>query len=84
MALSFILQENVLTDNILMLADKGKRFKGGYIALVKEYTFATAWSDKESITKFKSKKRLTDYLDKRYPEFEDSGYDLYSGTCLEE
>lgn len=31
---TFILQENVLTDNILLLADEGKIFKGGYVAIV--------------------------------------------------
>ena len=39
MAYQTIIQENVLTDNILILPDNGKIFKGGYIAIIKEYVF---------------------------------------------
>jgi hypothetical protein len=66
----FILQERPLTDNVLLLADEGKVFKGNYIAIIKENTFANAWSDKESIKKFRSQKMLDNYLAKNYPEFE--------------
>lgn len=66
----FVLQERPLTDNVLMLADEGKVFKGNYIAIIKENTFANAWSDKESIKKFRSQKMLDNYLAKNYPEFE--------------
>ena len=47
MAKEFFLRENVLTDNILMIPDKGRIFKGGYIAIIKEYQFQNSWSDKE-------------------------------------
>lgn len=67
---TFILRERPLTDNVLMLADEGKVFKGNYIAIIKENTFANAWSDKESIKKFRSQKMLDNYLAKNYPEFE--------------
>ena len=66
----FILRENVLTDNVLLLADEGKVFKGNYIAIIREYTYLNSWSDKESITKFRSKERLSEYINKKYPEFE--------------
>lgn len=66
--LTFILQENVLTDNLLIIPEKGFIFKGGYIAIVKEYTFLNSWNDKETITKFRNKKRLFDYLTKKYPD----------------
>lgn len=79
MAKEFILKENVLTDNILLIANKGKIFKGGYVAIIKEFEFATAWSDKLKIKKFKSVKRLQSYLDKNYPEV----YFDFDGTCLE-
>jgi hypothetical protein len=71
----FILQENVLSDNILIAADKGKAFKGGYIAFIKEYSFQSAWTDKESVVKFKSEKQLHKYLAKKYPEFDYCLYD---------
>ena len=80
MAKEFFLQENVLTDNILMIPDKGKVFKGGYIAIIKEYVFQNSWSDKEVIKRFRSKSRLVSYLDKNYPQVD---YIDFEGTCLE-
>ena len=81
MAKEFILRENVLTDNILSIADKGKIFKGGYIAFISEFEFATSWSDKETIKRFKSVNRLQSYLDKVYPE---AVADIdFTETCLE-
>lgn len=77
----FILRENVLTDNILMIPDKGKIFKGGYVGIIKEYQFQNAWSDKEIIKRFRSKERLNEYLDKNYPQIQYE-YD-FCGTCLE-
>ena len=75
---TYILQENVLTDNILLMPEDGQFFKGGYIAIIKEYTFLNAWNDKESVIKFRKEKRLTDYLLKNYPNayFELSYFEL--------
>ena len=70
MAKEFILRENVLTDNTLLLADEGKVFKGGYIAIVKEYTYQNSWSDKLGVKRFRNEDRLNKYLDKTYPQFE--------------
>ena len=70
MAQEFILRENVLTDNVLLLADEGKVFKGGYIAIIKEYTYQNAWSDKLGVKKFRKEDRLNNYLNKNYPDFE--------------
>ncbi len=66
----FILRENVLTDNTLIVASKGKVFKGGYIAILKEYTYQNAWTDKEEIKKFKSKERLLKYIKSFYPDLD--------------
>lgn len=66
----FILKENVLTDNVLLISDKGKVFKGNYVAIIKEYTYSTAWSDKLLVKKFRSKDILVNYINKNYPEFE--------------
>jgi hypothetical protein len=79
MAKEIFLRENVLTDNILMIPDKGKIFKGGYVAIVKEYEVETSWSDKEIVKRFRSVDRLTKYLDKKYPQAEID----FEGTCLE-
>jgi len=81
MAKEFILQENVLTDNILMIPSKGKIFKGGFIAVIREFEFLNSWQDKEIITRFKSKESLNKYLTKHYPQAE-SDID-FEGTCLE-
>ena len=70
MAQQFILRENVLTDNVLLLADEGKVFKGGYIAIIKEYTYQNAWSDKLGVKRFRNEERLNNYLNKNYPDFE--------------
>ena len=77
--LQFILQQNPLTDNFISIPEKGKVFKGGFVAIVKEYTYQNAWSDKESVRKFRSKARLCTFLDKKYP---DHNVD-FSGTCLD-
>ena len=66
----YVLRENVLTDNILIVAPKGYVFKGGYIAIVKEYTYQSAWSDKEQAKRFRSKDVLFNYINKHYPEFQ--------------
>jgi hypothetical protein len=75
----FILRENVLTDNVLAIPNKGKIFKGGYIAIIKEYEYVNPWQDKEIVYQFKNVDRLTKYLDKQYP---DADID-FEGTCLE-
>ena len=79
MAKEFILKENVLTDNILIVPSKGKIFKGGYIAIIKEHRFKNAWADEEEVKRFRSVNRLNAYLDKHYTDVE---IDL-SETCLE-
>ena len=68
---SLILQENTLTDNILLLADEGKIFKGGYIAIIKEYEFSNSWSDREKPNKkFRSVNSLIKYIQKNYKNFD--------------
>lgn len=66
---TYILKENVLSDNLLIMPDENKVFKGNYIAVIKEYTFQNAWSDRESIKRFRSEKELQKYLNRNYPEF---------------
>jgi hypothetical protein len=66
-----ILRENVLSDNLLLISDNGKFFKGGYIAIIREYGYQNSWTDKLiNEVKFKSEKTLYNYLYKHYPEFE--------------
>jgi len=77
----FILKENVLTDNVLAIPDKGKIFKGGYVAIIKEYEFLNSWQDREIVKRFRSVDRLHKYLDKQYPHIQYE-YD-FEGTSLE-
>lgn len=67
---SYILRENVLSDNTLLMPDDGKVFKGGYIAILIEWEYQSAWTDKETVKKFRSTVQLEKYLSKKYPEFE--------------
>ena len=72
----YIVRENVLTDNILKIAPKGKVFKGGYVAILREYTFQNSWSDKETVRRFRSFETLSKYLDKHYTEEETENLDF--------
>jgi hypothetical protein len=67
---NYILQENVLTDNILMLCDQNEIFKGQYVAILKEYSYANPWSDRETIKRFRKRETLFKYLNKNYPTIE--------------
>ena len=66
---TYILKENVLTDDLLKIPGEGKIFKGNFIAIIENFTFLNSWSDKKNIVKFRSQKRLDSYLQKNYPEF---------------
>jgi len=79
MTREFVLKENVLTDNVLIIPVRDRIFKGGYIAILKENVYMNPWQDKETIIKFKNVNRLNLYLDKHYPEAEID----FEGTCLE-
>jgi hypothetical protein len=65
---TFILKEGVLNDAILLIPDKGKIFKGNYIAVLKYYKFLNSSSNKEYIVKFRSIDRLKKYLNKNYKD----------------
>ncbi len=66
----FILQEKVLNDDLLYTPDEGMIFKGGYIAIIKEYSYQNEWSDSLKIRRFKSQANLEKHLSKVYPDFE--------------
>lgn len=74
--MEYVLRENVLTDNILKVAPKGKIFKGGYVAILREYTFQNAWTDRETVRRFRSFDTLNKYLTKHYTEEETELLDL--------
>jgi hypothetical protein len=77
--LQFILKENVLSDDVLSIPDKGRIFKGGYIAIVQVYTFQNEWSDKCTTHRFRKVAPMLKFLKSKYP-----ANDLdFSGTCIE-
>jgi hypothetical protein len=80
--LQYILRENVLTDDVLTLAESGKIFKGGYIGFIEYHTFRNAWSDDKHVKRFRTEKSLRRYLDKNYTIEEVQDLDFY-GSCLE-
>jgi hypothetical protein len=67
---TFTLREGCLNDDTLHIAPKGYQYRGGYIAVIKHYTFRNAWSNDEHLVRFKSVNSLAKYLVKHYPEFE--------------
>ena len=68
---TLILKENVLSDNLLLLAEEGEIFKGGYIAIIKEYEYSNAWSDRQKPNKkFRSVNSLRKYIKKHYKDFD--------------
>jgi hypothetical protein len=78
--INFILKEGVLNDDLLILSDKNKVFKGNYIAIVKQYSFLNSWCNKETIKLFRSKKSLFKFLDKNYNDLD---FLDFTGTNLE-
>ena len=78
---TYLLRENVLTDNVLIVASKNKVFKGGYVAIIKENSFLNSWNDRETVIRFRSFKSLMRYLNKHYKEVVDD-FD-FTGTSLE-
>jgi hypothetical protein len=65
----YTLKENVLSNNTLVLSDENKIFKGGYIAIINEYEYQNAWTDRMTVKRFRSQERLNKYLSKNYPDF---------------
>lgn len=68
--MEYIVRENVLTDNTLYTTSKGKVFKGGYVAILREHTFQNPWSDKGTVKRFRSFNSLKKYLTKHYTKEE--------------
>lgn len=66
----YILREKVLNDDTLYVAPFGYRFKGGYVAMIKEYTYQNPWSNKLNVVKFKSANSLSKYIAKNYKDFD--------------
>ena len=55
-----------INDDTLYIAPEKKVFKGGYKAVLKEYQFQSAWTDKETVKKFRTIETMQKYIDKNY------------------
>jgi hypothetical protein len=67
---NYILKERVLNDDYLMIADSGKVFKGGYVAILVSYSYQNEWSDSKRIKQFRNENSLNKFIAKKYPEFQ--------------
>lgn len=67
---TYILKESVLNDDTLYLSDENKVFHGGYVAILKQYYYGSAWHNNETIKRFKKIDTLNKYLEKNYPNIE--------------
>jgi hypothetical protein len=65
---AIILNERVLSDDILYLADAGKVFKGGFVAIVEYNTFLNSWCDKKNVKRFRTIESLQAFLKKHYKD----------------
>lgn len=65
----YILQEGVLNDDELFIADHDKVFKGGYVAVVKYHRYLNEWNNTHHQRAFRSFTALKSFLAKNYPNF---------------
>lgn len=65
---SYILLEGVLNDDMLHIANEGKVFKGGYVAVIEYYTFLNEWNNKKHYKYFRTLETLKKYIAKKYPD----------------
>lgn len=70
----FVLKESVLNDDTVYIANEGKIFKNGYVAVLEFYTYANEWSNHKHVKSFRKMSSLYKYIDKNYPEFDDEIY----------
>ncbi len=67
---TFIIAERALNDDTLHLSSLNRVFKGGYVAVLEQYTYANEWSDHQQIKSFRKLDSLYKYLNKYYPNLE--------------
>lgn len=74
------LHENVVTTDYVEIAPDGYHFKGGVKYILHYFTYATEWTDREHIKRFKK----LETLEKYYNELDRGNiYYDYSIDCAE-
>lgn len=61
-----ILQEGVLNDDVLYIAEEDKVFKGNYKAILEYYTYLNEWNNKKHYKSFMTLEKMHKYIDKHY------------------
>ena len=64
-----LLRQGALNDDVIHYPEEGKIFKGGYIAIIEEWTFLNEWNNRKEVRRFRSQKSLNEYLSKNYPNY---------------
>lgn len=75
---TWTMREGVLNDDKLHIANEGSKFKGGYVAILEYYTYATHWSNHKHYKRFKTLDTMYRYIDKHYTD-EDTDYIAQGG-----
>ena len=65
-ARTIVINERVLTDDELTIADPGYRFKGGYAAILTYHTYAGPWSDETHVRRFRTLDAARTFIQGRY------------------
>lgn len=63
---STIINEGVLNDDILHVADENKVFKGDYVAILEYYIFQNSWSNRKVIKGFKTLENANKFISKTF------------------
>ena len=66
--MSYVLFEGVLNDDMLHIANEGKVFKGGYVAVIEYYKYLNGWNNSKHYKYFKNLATLERYINKKYPD----------------
>jgi hypothetical protein len=74
---TIVLRQNVVSDDVVYIADKNKVFKGGYTAILEYNTYLNQWCDKQHFRRFKSLNALEKYINKNYKDFVKECYSIY-------
>jgi hypothetical protein len=65
-----VIKENALTEDTLYIADNGKVFGGGFVAIIEYFTYANEWGDHKHYKRFRTLKTMQAYLNKNYADCE--------------
>ena len=66
---SYILHEGALNDDTIHIANTGKVFKGGYIAVIEYFKYQNNWSNSKHFVRFRSEVKMNEFIQKNYPNF---------------